>query len=150
MEHLVYLVCPMLGRSYDAVWGWQKHVIDSLPPHIKAIPTLAGDDIVGVDALAAEYTDSLMNNPKAIAARAFFNVQRCDAILANFIVEGDVQCKSGGALAELAYAKCWQKPVVAVMDKGNVHDSWEVTETAMRIVDELEKGIAVVRAILTP
>ena len=140
----------MLGRSYDAVWGWQKRVIDSLPPHIKVITTLAGDDIKDEVAFKAEY-DSLMNNRKAIATRAFHNVRRCDAILANFIVDDVVQlCKSGGAIYEFACAKCFQKPVVAVMDKGNIHDTWEVTETAGWVVDELEKGIAVVRAILTP
>ena len=151
LEHLLYLVCPMLGRSYDAVWDWQQYVIDRLPPHIKAIPTLAGDDIVGEVVLKAEY-DSLMNNRKAIAARAFYNVKRCDAILANLVTyDCDLQTgKSGGSIAEIAYAKCFRKPVVVVMDEGNFHDSWEVTETAGWIVDELDKGIAVVRAILTP
>jgi nucleoside 2-deoxyribosyltransferase len=53
-----------------------------------------------------------------------------------------------GTVMEIAWAHAYGKPVVLVMEEGNVHDHPMIRECSPFIVHTLDEGIELVNAIL--
>ncbi len=152
MSSLVYLCGPITGLTYEeARMGWRKDVsIDLGKAGITCLSPMRGKDhLRKQDTMAAEgYASSVMSNAKGITARDRYDTQRCDLVFCNLF--GASPRVSIGSMIELGWADSRRIPIVLVMEPGNVHDHAMVRETADFIVNTVDEGVRVTRAILVP
>ena len=146
---LVYLAGPMAGISFRRANAWRKGAAFDLA--MKDIETLSPlrfkQNLYYVNTLTKLMNDNdnkLLTNA-GVFTRDFNDVKRADALLVNFL---DAEVASIGTAAEIAWAWQMQKPIVVVMDPGNVHQHAFIVEMASLIVDNLPDGIKLITEIL--
>ena len=146
---LVYLAGPIRGLTVKASRDWREWAacelresgITCLDP-LRAKPWLKDDTLI-LDAYPAQ---ALGSGP-AILTRDFFDVRRCDLVLA--YLSGAAQV-SIGTVMEIASAYTLGKPIVLVLEKGDLHDHAMLIATTPFITDDLDKALALVKGILLP
>lgn len=95
-------------------------------------------------------TDTYINSGPAttstgITIRDFTDVSRCDLMLVNLNEHaGKV---SQGTLYEIAWAYALRKPIVAAMDKGNIHAHPMIYHQTI-IVNDIEEAVLLAMSIL--
>ena len=150
---LVYLAGPIAGISgADAVdWRWRATArlenfgVECLSP-MRAKTALYRQEKISTNYHDYEKLGTFFTS-KAIMARDFNDVRRCDVLLFNLL---DTAERSAGSIMELAWAYAFQKPaVVAIEPAGNVHDDHPMLCEAMSFrVDSLDDAIDAVAVIL--
>jgi nucleoside 2-deoxyribosyltransferase len=144
----VYLAGPILGGSYDDSVGWREHATAQLAPEIVTYsPMRWKDHLKGESELkdASLHRDDPILSPKGIVARDRFDVRRASILLVNFLASRRV---SIGTCVEFGWADAWRKPIVMVIDRDNGHDHAFLRELAGFIVEDVDAGIQVCRALL--
>lgn len=151
-DFLVYLAGPITGLEFEEVNDWREKVTYTLPGHIHGISPLRNKNYLkGTgplrDAYNQDQVGSMLSTGRGIFERDFYDVNRCDAVLANFLGSKKV---SIGTVMELAWAKQLQKPVVLVIeDEGNIHEHSMLMECASFRVNNLQQGVEILSALLT-
>jgi len=148
----VYLAGPITGESYADAINWRIVVktklgqakIDTASP-MRHKEVLKDDQNLAAYYDTKEATDPLITNG-GILMRDSFDVRRCDMVFA--YLRG-AKTASIGTVSEIAWAWLLRKPIVVVMEKGNVHEHGFILAMAPIIVETLEEGIGVVKRILT-
>jgi len=139
----VYLAGPITGLTYDqAEDGWRRWAADALSAtgKIKALSPLRGKHYLrDQGALEKQYlTLHQMSSPQGIVRRDFNDVKNCDAILAYFL---GAQKASIGTCWEMGAAYALQRPVVAVLEPGSMHDHPFITQTAAYTFNNIEDAL---------
>ena len=147
MGKLVYLAGPIDGHTYDSCTNWREY----------AIKELAVNKITGISPMRAK--DFLKHHPEiidgvsqhvlasdaGITARDMWDVRRSDAVLFNLLEAKKV---SIGTMIEYGWASSFDKPIITLMEKqGNIHEHAMVRRLSDYRVENLEEGLAVVRAL---
>lgn len=147
MPGKVYLAGPITGLSFDKATDWRNEVVDKLVAvGIDAFsPLRAKAYLSGVNAIADHYPESVLSSRKGITNRDRFDVMQCDVLFANML--GATKASIGTAI-ELGWADAFRKPIVLVMEEGNIHDHAMVNEVSGFVVRTVEEGINVVKALL--
>jgi nucleoside 2-deoxyribosyltransferase len=149
----VYLAGPIAGLTYNEAQDWRDAVKHALIPHaIRCYSPLRGKAHVLGSSLRLKPqggdVDHPLFIPRAILGRDFYDVTRCDCMIANLLGATTI---SIGTVIELGFAHAARVPVVLVMeDEGNVHDHVFVREIAAYQVDTLEKAVVLAAGVINP
>ena len=145
-ELLLYLAGPVTGTSFGHSSSWRDSVIDRLPPNITGLSPLRIETYLKQETVLSDsYPEYALSTEKAINRRAIFEVERCDAILVNFLGAKKV---SIGTVMEMAWGK--DKPIFIAMEPDNIHRHAMINDTAMCIVPTLEEALDMAIKVLTP
>lgn len=145
----VYLAGPIRGLSYIEATQWRWHVSCMLLPDITTYSPMRGKEALEGSGCLDErdlITDDPTFTPKGIVGRDYNDVRNCDLLFANLL---DAKY-SIGTISEIAAAHILNKPIVLVMEQGNIHDHPFITEPAMYWVDDLDKAIELTKLVLLP
>ena len=164
---IVYLAGPISGQSYDGSVDWRNEAHDALAYDAETGAPL--DD--GMECVSPmrgkEFLDQLKgtlpaNNDgwkgqgfkplekeligqHAIIRRDFWDVARCDMLLANLLPAEETNMVSIGTMFELSLALWFRIPVVVVMNENNIHNHYFVRESAWVVVSTMEEAYAALR-----
>ena len=150
---LAYLAGPIAGISGSDATDWRHYALARLEIHsIECLsPMRAKQSLADQERISTNYHDyerlGTFFTSKAIMARDFNDVKRCDVLLVNLL---GAPRPSLGTIMELAWAFALQKPaVVAIEPKGNPNDDHPLIHEAMPFrVDSLDDAIDAVAVIL--
>jgi len=150
----VYLAGPITGLSWGEATDWREKVKADLkevgitcysPLRAKTyLSHLDGQNGHIADSYSKEI--SPLSTPKGIITRDRWDATRCDVLFVNFLGAKKV---SIGTVLEIAWADNSGKPIVVVMEPDNIHQHSMLNECAGYIVDSIEVGIHIVKALLT-
>jgi nucleoside 2-deoxyribosyltransferase len=150
MNYTVYLAGPITGLTYGNATEWRKLVKDAMPSHISTLSPMRGKqrlELLKDEQIKMSYEDNPLTSEKGINTRDYYDVMRCDALFVNLL---GAQKVSIGTVMEIAWARTTQKPVILVMEKGNVHDHAMLRYACGFIVSTLEEGIEVLKTVIGP
>lgn len=156
MSFKVYLAGPITGQDYKGATSWydevalhlRSHLSESDRDKINLYKPMRGKAYLSKEEqIADSYSDFTMSSINGINVRDFNDVKTADVILANFLTSGTRV--SIGTVMEIAWARSMQKPIVIVMERGNVHDHGMLTFGNI-IVPNLKEAALAVSQILLP
>lgn len=151
----VYLSGPITGLTYkQARFGWRAEVAEKLK--LEGIGVLSPMRHEGHLAELARKTikagmpepvfNHFFSKPKMIVAKDFLDIDMSDLMLVNFSGSKKV---SQGTIAEMGYAYAKDKPIITVMEPGNIHDSVFVKEMSDAVLDNMDDAIAIISSLLS-
>lgn len=147
----VYLAGPITGLSFGAAQDWREYAIQYFTDlGIDAFSPLRGKYYLnGEKELKDSYaqTVSPLSTPHAIVTRDRFDTTSRDLLLVNFLGATKV---SIGTVMEIAWADMLRKPIILVMEAGNVHTHSMLTEVSGYIVTDLDEALDVAAKVLLP
>ena len=142
----LYLAGPITGCSYDGATDWRDYVAKNLPDWISPVSPMRGKEYLSEEtSIASAYEDIPLSCQKGITCRDRHGVMNCDMMMVNLLGAEKV---SIGSVMEMGWADMIRKPFVLIMEPGNMHDHPMVKETAGFIVDTLDSGINIAKAVL--
>lgn len=148
MEFLLYLAGPVTGGDYKKVSDWREYVGKKLPKEIIPVSPLRGREYLSKDKSIKNFDERFtLSSKSGIVARVRMDVERCDMLFVNFL---GVRKVSIGTVMEIAWADAWRKPIVTVMDKGNIHEHVLIRGVSGFNVVNLDEAIEIVKAVLLP
>jgi nucleoside 2-deoxyribosyltransferase len=142
----VYLAGPIKGLAYEDSVFWRdviKAVLFDTP--IKTLSPMRDKEFLTGQVINAAYPESPLGSAEAITARDRYDVMRSDVILVNLWGAKEV---SIGTVMEIAWADMLRKPVVLVIDKGNVHNHPMLLECCPFVAEDLDTSVKLVKSIL--
>lgn len=146
----VYLAGPIRGLSYDDTTRWREYMQCMLLPDITTYSPMRGKEALSGSSCLDE-RDLITNDPtftpKGIVGRDYNDVRNCDLLLANLL---GAKRYSIGTISEIAAAHVLNKPIILVMEEGNIHDHPFVTEPAMYWVNDLDTAMDLIIGVLLP
>ncbi len=140
----VYLAGPITGCDYGGATDWRQYVTERLQNYACGISPMRGKGYLRKEQNIASSYNTPLSCPKGITTRDRWDVQRCDALLANLLAAKRV---SIGTVMEIAWADISRHPIILVMEDGNIHESAMLHEVAGFIVPTLDEAIAILRAL---
>ena len=162
MHKSVYLCGPIANTDWTtSANGWRKYVYDNLNGIIVGPDTgqpfgsisvyspmrgkefLKDKGVLGTQG----YEERAVSSVRGIVGRDNNDVMNCDVMLANFL---DTEKVSIGSVAEFGLAHAYRKPIVTVMEKGNIHDHIFIQGMSTYIVPTLDEGIDLTKMLLLP
>lgn len=151
----VYLAGAISGLTYGEGQSWRDHAVVELAKRgINGYSPLRAKDYLkdhGVIEQSYQLKDqplAALSTDRGIMTRDRYDVQSCDAMLVSLLGSG--QRISIGTMIEFGWADAWRKPVVLVMEDGNLHDHPMLREATGFKVATLEAGIEIISRILNP
>lgn len=120
MEYKIYLAGPITGLSYKETMNWRETIKSNLPKnYITFNPMRAKEELAKFEKIEInfELTDPVQSSlcsSRGVITRDFNDVKNCDAIIANLSDETKV---SIGTVMEIAWAKAFQIPVIAIVSQ---------------------------------
>jgi len=145
-ESYLYLAGQISGISYKEATIWREYVKEKLPRNIRTLSPMRGQEwLSGELSLSWDYEGYPLTSAAGLLARSFFDVQRSDMVLTDLSAASTV---SQGTLCEMGWAYALRKPIILVMDKGDIHDTPIVAEQASLILPDLDTALSVVKTML--
>lgn len=145
MKPTVYLAGPITGLSYNGCTDWRTDTIARLNDiNIVGLSPMRSKHYLADRTTIADCYDTVLSNQRGIFARDSWDCRRCDAVLVNLLGSERV---SIGTVMEIAWASEHRKPIVLVMESGNIHDHAMLREACPFIVSTLDDGIEIIAAL---
>ena len=144
---LIYLAGPITGLSYGEVVDWREYVIKKLSViKITGLSPMRHKEYLSQEkSISSSYENSVLSCAKGITTRDKWDCHRCDALFVNLIGAEKV---SIGTMLELGWASSVGKPIIlCIEDKGNIHDHCMVREIAGFVVNSVDHGLEIARAL---
>jgi len=146
----IYLAGPIEGTSYDTSVNWRKEVEEKLKGSgIKCLSPMRDhrhlEEKSEIKFNASQGENDPTATARAITSRDRHDVLTCDAILVNLKESKKITI---GTMIEFGWADMARKPIVMIMEKGNLHDHPMVNDIASFKVSSLEEGIRVIKSLL--
>ena len=149
-ERTVYLAGPITGLTFDGANDWRAEVQKRLKaPIVGLSPLRCKSYLAGIQSKLESlgYHGHPLSTPQGITSRDRFDCQRADVVLFNFLGASQV---SVGTCIEIGWADSARRPMVAVMEPGNLHDHAIVRAAVPFIVGSLDEAVDLIHAILLP
>lgn len=144
----VYLAGPILGTSYEECTDWRDDVRKELELDIDCFSPMRSKSYLRKETnLKDGYEDTLFSSQRGIFARDMSDCRRSDAIFVNLL---GAKIPSIGSIMEITAFWWQQKPIVLVMEDGNINDHAMIREACPFRVQNLWDGIYAIRTILLP
>lgn len=144
----VYLAGPITGLTFGECTDWREYATKALAPEITAFSPMRQKGFLAARGkLEGAYDTHPLSTAKGITTRDRHDCTGCDVILMNLL---DAERVSIGTMIEVGYAAIARRPIVLVMEPGNLHEHPMLAEEAGYRVQTLDEGIAIVRSILLP
>lgn len=142
----VYLAGPISGISYNKSTNWRTHTIAKLPKWISTLSPLRGKEFLECESsIKNSYENSALASAKGINTRDYNDVKRSSAVFVNLLGAAKI---SIGTVMEIAWARAFQKPVVCVMEKNNIHHHAMLDYACGYIVETPEDGYLILINLL--
>lgn len=152
----IYLSGPITGHKFDD-WqcdGWRQEARRLLEwdengdTGLRTFSPLRGKVFLKnlKEPIEGEYRSPLTNK-HAITHRDRHDCLTCDAMLVCLLGAKSV---SIGTMIELGWADAARKPIVMVMEPGNIHEHVIAESIPVVVVDNLAAGCDVIKRILLP
>lgn len=153
IRYKVYLAGLITGLSYGESVNWRKDAANefysspilTLSP-MRSKPELSEYAIIGK---TFELKDSVQNSlccSRGIITRDYNDVKNCDAILVNLQDESKI---SIGTVMEIAWAKAFQIPVVAIVsEKDELYNHPMINECIGFRTKSLEDACEIIKTLL--
>lgn len=145
----VYLAGPISGLTYGASEIWRTEFIATLKdyPSIECFsPLRAKEYLVDAGVLEQSYAQPLSCG-RGIMTRDHNDCLTSDVIVCNLT---GVQRVSIGSVMECAWAHAYRKPLIMIMEKGNVHEHPMIREAIGFHVETVAEAAMIVKALLRP
>jgi nucleoside 2-deoxyribosyltransferase len=149
-RYSIYLAGPIHGLAYDTAVSWRQYVIDRLPSEILAYSPMRAKKYLQHELeLGHSYENFPLSTAKGIFNRDHHDCKTKDLIFINLYNTTKI---SIGTVMEIAWGHAYGKPMVLVIEPGNIniHSHPMILEACSYIVDDLDVGIDVIKAILLP
>ena len=148
----VYLAGAITGSSFDGATSWRQIAIERLADSgIVGVSPLRGKAYLShLDQITddnAAQINSLMSGQRGIMARDHFDCKRADAVLVNLLGAERV---SIGTVMEIAWAWDARIPVVAIRERGCMHEHAMLNEATDFRVDSLDEALNLIVTLLEP
>lgn len=150
----VYLAGPITGCDYAGATDWREKVAEELGDDFICLsPMRAKEYLANETDIAksydAEYAEgeglcSALSSAKGINARDAWDCRTADVVFVNLLGAKRV---SIGTVMEVAWAFIARKPSIVVQEKGNIHEHPMMYESSSFVVENLETGIQVLKAL---
>lgn len=142
----VYLGGPIAGVRFGDCNNWRVYAKKELAKHnISGVSPTRFKEI-GLDEIASDRGDKILTLPKGLTTRDRYDVQSTDISL--FYLIGATRV-SIGTMIEYGWADSARKPIITVIEReGNVHEHSFVRELSGFVVETLDEGLYVAKAIL--
>ena len=153
MKPTVYLGGPIAGLSYDGATDWREMVIRQLADvgiqgvsPLRAKSYLKARGSAPLDSAVDYGLFSALSSHRGITTRDLWDVERCDALLFNFLCADRV---SIGSVGEVFTGRAYRRPIVAAIEpSGNPHEHGMLMECIGFRVPTLDEAIDIVKALL--
>lgn len=147
----VYLAGPITGCSYKGAVDWREAIAEEL----LALGLRCASPMRGKDYLARkrnikamyEREEFPLSTREGIFGRDTFDVANCEILLANLVGADRV---SLGTVMEIQRGFDYDRYVLVVMEKGNVHDHPFVHQAASLVVSSLEEAVHTLAVLSEP
>jgi nucleoside 2-deoxyribosyltransferase len=148
-EKLVYLAGPITGLTFNGANDWRADVQRRLKAPIVGLSPLRCKQYLSKERAVASmgYEGHPLSTPQGITSRDRFDCQRADVVLFNFL---DAERVSVGTCIEIGWADSARRPMVAVMEPGNLHDHAIVRAAVPFVVGSVDEAVDLIHAILLP
>lgn len=144
----IYLAGPITGLTYDEATMWRNAVKNELIEYQCFSPLRAKWYLAkNFELPAISKSDKPLSTAKGILCRDYFDCNTADIIIVNFL---NAKRISIGTVAEIAWAWQARKPIIAIMEPGNVHEHDFLVEMIPYIVKSVPEAIQLARAVLDP
>jgi nucleoside 2-deoxyribosyltransferase len=144
----VYLAGPILHCNKDEANDWRASVSAILGKEgIVGISPLRCEPLVG-DRYEVQYADERFGTARAIGSKNFFDVRKCDLILAYLPLPPAGRHQSWGTIVELAWAHAMQKPAILVSNDPAVQEHPVINACAGWTLTNLADGVDTIIGIL--
>jgi nucleoside 2-deoxyribosyltransferase len=143
----VYLAGPITGCTYSECVDWRRGFSEGISDSVEFLSPMRGKGYLKDEvAIQTSYQNAPMSTDKAIVARDYFDCNRADVVVVNFL---GAQKVSIGTCMEVAWAFSKHTPIICVIEKeGNPHDHGMIRECIDFRVETLEQAKSIVEAIL--
>lgn len=155
MSQLIYLAGPISGLTYkESAHGWrqkfQREVDGRAWDDIDCVSPMRGKGFLdGEGPLKGDnnHPHPLASHP-GILTRDAWDVRRCDLMVACFLECGGRI--SIGTCCEFGLAHAFDKPIITIMEPGNVHEHVFIRQMSGYIVPTIEEAAELAVILLTP
>lgn len=149
MNRKVYLAGAISGLSYADGQDWRTYATEKLAESgIDGFsPLRAKDYLAAHGLLTGSYEQFPLSTAAGIMTRDHYDCMTADVILMNLL---NTQKVSIGTVMEAAWAFAYRKPLVMIMEPGNLHEHPMLDQAIGFRVDNLDNGLSIVKAILLP
>lgn len=147
----VYLAGPITGLSYSDSVSWHHEAMAALKDvGIQSFSPLRAKKaaLPSLDYISDKFENSFdpLISASGIMGRDFFDVNRCDLIIANFLHAKRI---SIGTVMECAWAYQMHKIVIAIANPDDLHVTHAMMERAITYrVDNLDHALEIAKAVL--
>lgn len=164
-EPSVYLGGHIAGLKYGCAVDWRAEAIESFrrdeilgisPMRYKEFLQITGKARLDeTESPPVDSYEAMLLSDDFVSLRAETDIRRSTLLLANFVYPGErleeiSRMITKGTLIEFGIARGARKPIVTVMEPGNVHNHAMVRALSDYILPDIETGIKVAKAILLP
>lgn len=146
MVKSVYLCGPMSGVKTSDSAGWRKYVAAKLAHDIIPLSPLRGKSFLKNDDIIAHTYNNVIATAEAITTRDRNDVINCDLVMANFL---GAEIVSIGSVIELGWADMMRKPIVLIMEPGNIHKHPIIDTICGYKTHTLDEAINIVNIVLS-
>ena len=147
----IYLAGPITGCMYEDATDWRTWFSDTLAQVVSPDAAYCASPMRGKHYLRDTGPIAVMGHPsplstnRAIMTRDHWDCMTADIIVANLLGTEKV---SIGTVMEIGWAHAYRKPLVLVIEAGNLHQHPMVLEAAGFTVTTLEEAVHVCHVIL--
>lgn len=153
-----YLAGAISNLNFEEATDWREHAKQYLAWDanygetgiIGYSPMRAKDYLSEMGVLSGRpeaYEDYVLSSAKGIMARDSWDVRTADLVFVNLL--GTTKASIGTCM-EIGMGYALNKPMVVCMERENVHQHPMLNTAAGWIVDDLDFGLDIVKAILLP
>jgi len=160
VDKSIYLAGPITGLTYQAArHGWREEFAGTVGKYVPSwhhawcySPMRAKEFLSAVQCLDGD-ADVLnaIGNPfataRGIVTRDHNDVKNCDGMVACFL---GAERASIGTAIEFGFAFAYKKPVVMVVEPGNIHNHVMLRDIAGYVVPTLDDAARIMASILFP
>jgi nucleoside 2-deoxyribosyltransferase len=143
----VYLAGPISGLSFDASETWRHEFKRHVGHALTCLSPLRGKDYLRANGVIEQSYEAPLSTDRGIMTRDHFDCSRADLIVCNLTGTERV---SVGTVMEIAWAFAYRKPLILIMEPGNVHDHPMVREAVGFRASDVEEAALLALGILTP
>lgn len=145
-SHTIYMAGPISGCSYGECTDWREYFKTLVPASVQCLSPMRGKDyLAGEKIIDGSYPEKVLSCSRGIMTRDRFDCTRADLVLVNL---KDAPRVSIGTVMEIAWADYRRTPIIAVMEKGNMHEHPMIDEAIGFRVETLEEAAHVAKVIL--
>ena len=145
--YTLYMAGPVKGLAYGPATDWRRWLANYLKDYnVECLDPLRGkDELRDETSIDRVEYDTPMSCPKGIYVRDRYDSLRCDLLLVNLL---GAEKPSLGSVMEIAWADALHKPIILVMEPGNIHEHTMVLGACGFRAQCLEEAGAIAVAIL--